>query len=44
MKIVKKDIKKLNLEFEKEKFDLTDVGHWYGTGIVNFSNEKIEIK
>jgi predicted O-methyltransferase YrrM len=28
---------------KKEKYDLTDVGHWSGTGLVNFSDEKIEI-
>ena len=28
---------------QKEKYDLTDVGHWSGTGLVNFSDEKIEI-
>lgn len=27
----------------KEKYDLTEIGHWSGTGIVNFSSEKIEI-
>jgi predicted O-methyltransferase YrrM len=28
---------------EKEKYDLSDIGHWSGTGLVNFSDEKIEI-
>lgn len=28
---------------QKEKYDLTEIGHWSGTGLVNFSNEKIEI-
>jgi len=27
----------------KEKYDVTDIGHWSGTGIINFSNEKIQI-
>ena len=26
-----------------EKYDITDIGHWSGTGLVNFSNEKIDI-
>jgi hypothetical protein len=28
---------------DKEKYDISHIGHWSGTGIVNFSNEKIEI-
>jgi len=28
---------------QKEKYDISNLGHWSGTGIVNFSNEKIEI-
>lgn len=27
----------------KEKYDITELGHWSGTGLVNFSDEKIEI-
>lgn len=26
-----------------EKYDLTDIGHTWGSGLVNYSNEKIEI-
>jgi hypothetical protein len=26
-----------------EKYDITEVGHWSGTGLINFSDEKIEI-
>lgn len=26
-----------------EKYDITEIGHWSGTGLVNFSDEKIEI-
>lgn len=26
-----------------EKYDLTDIGHWSGTGLINFSKEKIII-
>jgi len=29
---------------QKEKYDLSDVGHWSGTGLVNFSDEKIGIE
>jgi tRNA G37 N-methylase Trm5 len=28
---------------DKEKYDISEIGHWSGTGIVNFSTEKIEI-
>jgi hypothetical protein len=28
---------------DKEKYDISEIGHWSGTGVVNFSNEKIEI-
>jgi len=28
---------------KEEKYDISDIGHYSGTGIVNFSNEKIEI-
>jgi len=28
---------------KKDKYDVTDLGHWSGTGLVNFSNKKIEI-
>lgn len=28
---------------DKEKFDVSNIGHWSGTGIVNFSNEKIDL-
>ena len=28
---------------DKEKYDISELGHWSGTGIVNFSDEKIEI-
>ena len=28
---------------KKQKFDITDIGHWSGTGLVNFSDEIIEI-
>lgn len=27
-----------------EKYDLTEFGHWSGTGLINFSDEKIEIE
>jgi len=27
----------------KEKYDISDIGHWSGTGIVNFSDEKLDI-
>jgi hypothetical protein len=30
-------------EIEQEKFDLTEVGHWSGTGLVNLSEEEIII-
>lgn len=30
-------------KINKEKYDLTEIGHWSGTGLVNFSDEKIEI-
>lgn len=37
------DMKKFWNSIDKEKYDISDIGHWSGTGIVNFSDEKIEI-
>lgn len=30
-------------QIQEEKYDLTEIGHWSGTGLVNFGGEKIEI-
>lgn len=36
-------MKKFWNSIDKEKYDISDISHWSGTGIVNFSDEKIEI-
>ena len=37
------EMKRFWNSINKEKYDITDIGHWSGTGLVNFSDETVEI-